>query len=117
MSYVDAYYNKDKDIVNVVERRDGKRVYQDFPAWRTFYIRDDRGSHTSIHGEKVRQIKVKRLKDMHKELRINSDKKIYESDIKPEVRCLAENYLGKDSPKLNVAFFDIEVDCKNYARV
>ena len=110
MSYVDAYYNKDKDIVNVVERRDGKRVYQDFPAWRTFYIRDDRGQHTSIHGEKVRQIKVKRLKDMHKELRINSDKKIYESDIKPEVRCLAENYLGKDSPKLNVAFFDIEVD-------
>lgn len=110
MSYVDAYYNKDKDIVNVVERRDGKRVYQDFPAWRTFYVRDDRGQHTSIHGEKVRQIKVKRLKDMHKELRINSDKKIYESDIKPEVRCLAENYLGKDSPKLNVAFFDIEVD-------
>lgn len=110
MSYVDAYYNKSKDIVNVVERRDGKRVYQDFPAWRTFYVRDDRGSHTSIHGEKVRQIKVKRLKDMHKELRINSDKKIYESDIKPEVRCLAENYLGKDSPKLNVAFFDIEVD-------
>ena len=61
MSYVDAYYNKDKDIVNVVERRDGKRVYQDFPAWRTFYIRDDRGQHTSIHGEKVRQIKVKRF--------------------------------------------------------
>lgn len=110
MSYVDAYYNKDKDIVQVVERRDGKRVYQDFPAWRTFYVRDDRGSHTSIHGEKVRQVKVKRLKDMHKELRINSDKKTYESDIKPEVRCLAENYLGKDSPKLNVAFFDIEVD-------
>ena len=110
MSYVDAYYNKDKDIVNVVERKDGKRIYQDYPAWRTFYVRDDRGSHTSIHGEKVRQVKVKRLKDMHKELRMNSDKKIYESDIKPEVRCLAENYLNLDSPKLNVAFFDIEVD-------
>jgi len=110
MSYVDAYYNKDKDIVQVVERVNGKRIYQDYPAWRTFYVRDDRGSHTSIHGEKVRQVKVKRLKDMHKELRINSDKKIYESDIKPEVRCLAENYLGKDSPELNVAFFDIEVD-------
>ena len=110
MSYVDAYYNKDKDIVQVVERINGKRIYQDYPAWRTFYVRDDRGSHTSIHGEKVRQVKVKRLKDMHKELRINSDKKIYESDIKPEVRCLAENYLGKDSPELNVAFFDIEVD-------
>lgn len=110
MSYVDAYYNRQKDIVNVVERVNGKRVYQDYPAFRTFYVRDDRGSHVSIHGEKVRQIKVKRLKDMQKELRVNSKKKIYESDIKPEVRCLAENYLGKDSPKLNVAFFDIEVD-------
>ena len=110
MSYVDAYYNKDKDIVQVVERVNGKRVYQDYPAWRTFYVRDDSGSHRSIHGEKVRQVKVKRKKDLHKELRMHSDRKIYESDIKPEIRCLAENYLGKDSPKLNVAFFDIEVD-------
>jgi len=110
MSYVDAYYNKDKDIVQVVERVNGKRIYQDYPAWRTFYVRDDSGSHRSIHGEKVRQVKVKRKKDLHKELRMHSDKKIYESDIKPEIRCLAENYLGKDSPKLNVAFFDIEVD-------
>ena len=110
MSYVDAYYNKDKDIVQVVERVNGKRIYQDYPAWRTFYVRDDRGDHKSIHGEKVRQVKVKRTKDMHKELRINSDKKIYESDIKPEVRCLAENYINIESPNLNVAFFDIEVD-------
>ena len=110
MSYVDAYYNKDKDIVQVVERVNGKRIYQDYPAWRTFYVRDDSGSHRSIHGEKVRQVKVKRKKDLHKELRMHSDRKIYESDIKPEIRCLAENYLGKDSPKLNVAFFDIEVD-------
>ena len=110
MSYVDAYYNKDKDIVQVVERVNGKRIYQDYPAWRTFYVRDDSGSHRSIHGEKVRQVKVKRKKDLHKELRMHSDRKIYESDIKPEIRCLAENYLGKDSPKLNVAFFDIELD-------
>ena len=36
MSYVDAFYNRDKDIVQVVERVNGKRVYNDFPAWRTF---------------------------------------------------------------------------------
>ena len=110
MSYVDAYYNKDKDIVQVVERVNGRRIYQDYPAWRTFYVRDDRGDHRSIHNEKVRQVKVKRKKDLHKELRMHSDKKIYESDIKPEIKCLADNYLGQDSPKLNVAFFDIEVD-------
>ena len=110
MSYVDAFYNRDKDIVQVVERVNGKRVYNDFPAWRTFYVKDPRGDHVSIHGDKVRQIKCKRLKDLHKERRINAGKKFYESDLKPEVRCPSENYNGVDSPKLHVAFFDIEVD-------
>jgi len=110
MSYVDAYYNRDKDIVQVIERVDGKRVYNDFPAWRTFYVKDPRGQHLSIHGDKVREVKCKRLKDLHKERRINAGKSLYESDIKPEVRCLSENYNGVDSPKLHTAFFDIEVD-------
>ena len=110
MSYVDAFYNKDKDIVQVVERIKGKRVYNDYPAWRTFYVKDPRGDHISIHGDKVRQIKCKRLKDLHKERKINTGKTFYESDIKPEVRCLSENYNGIDSPTLNTAFFDIETD-------
>jgi len=110
LSYVDAFYNKDKDIVQVVERIKGKRVYNDYPAWRTFYVKDPRGDHISIHGDKVRQIKCKRLKDLHKERKINTGKTFYESDIKPEVRCLSENYNGIDSPTLNTAFFDIETD-------
>ena len=91
MSYVDAYYNKDKDIVNVVERIKGKRVYNDYPAWRTFYVKDPRGDHVSITGDKVRQIKCKRLKDLHKERKINTGKTFYESDMKPEVKCLSEH--------------------------
>ena len=110
MSYVDAFYNKDKDIVQVVERIKGKRVYNDYPAWRTFYVKDPRGDHLSIHGDKVRQIKCKRLKDLHKERKINTGKAFYESDMKPEVKCLSENYNGLDSPTLNTAFFDIETD-------
>ena len=110
MSYVDAFYNKDKDIVQVVERIKGKRVYNDYPAWRTFYVKDPRGDHLSIHGDKVRQIKCKRLKDLHKERKINTGKTFYESDMKPEVKCLSENYNGLDSPTLNTAFFDIETD-------
>jgi DNA polymerase elongation subunit (family B) len=110
LSYVDAFYNKDKDIVQVVERIKGKRVYNDYPAWRTFYVKDPRGDHVSIHGDKVRQIKCKRLKELHKERKINSGKAFYESDMKPEVKCLSENYNGIDSPTLNTAFFDIETD-------
>jgi len=110
LSYVDAFYNKDKDIVQVVERIKGKRVYNDYPAWRTFYVKDPRGDHVSIHGDKVRQIKCKRLKDLHKERKINTGKTFFESDMKPEVKCLSENYNGIDSPTLNTAFFDIETD-------
>lgn len=110
MSYVDAYYNKKDDIVHVVERINGKRVYNDYPAVRTFYVKDPNGDHLSIKGEKVRQIKTKRTKDFHKELKILSGKKLYESDIKPENQCLSEKYNGVDSPVLHTAFFDIEVD-------
>jgi DNA polymerase elongation subunit (family B) len=38
------------------------------------------------------------------------DGQLWESDINPVFRCLAENYMHKDAPKLNVAFFDIETD-------
>ena len=49
-------------------------------------------------------------KKIIKEQRIRSNKKLYENDINPVFRCLEENYLGKETPKLNVVFFDIEVD-------
>ncbi len=41
---------------------------------------------------------------------IHSNKKLYEADINPVFVCLSENYLNQDAPKLNIAFFDIEVD-------
>lgn len=34
--------------------------------------------------------------------------KRWESDVDPIFRCLEQNYKGKEPPKLNVAFFDIE---------
>jgi DNA polymerase elongation subunit (family B) len=49
-------------------------------------------------------------KEFRKELRMHSGKIVYESDINPVFRCLAENYLGADAPKLHTAFFDIETD-------
>lgn len=34
--------------------------------------------------------------------------KRWESDVDPIFRCLEQNYKGKEPPKLNIAFFDIE---------
>jgi len=111
MSYVDAKWDREKDIVSVVERDPKQgRVYRDYPAKYLFYYPDQRGKFKSIHGESLSKVTAKNWKEFIKEQKIHSNHKLYESDINPVFRCLEDNYLNKDSPKLNVAFFDIEVD-------
>jgi DNA polymerase elongation subunit (family B) len=111
MSYVDAYYNRDSDLISIVERdKDGNRHYKEYPAKYLFYYKDPKGKFTSINGDTLSRVTCKNLKDFHKEIKIHSNTKLYESDINVVYRCLEDNYLNQDAPKLNVAFFDIEVD-------
>jgi len=110
MSYVDAYFDRDSDIIRVVERRDGQRHYTEYPVKYTFYYEDPRGKYKSVYGDPLTRIVCKHTKDFRKELAINKNKNLFESDINPIFQCLSENYLNQDAPKLNVAFFDIETD-------
>jgi DNA polymerase elongation subunit (family B) len=111
MSYIDARWDRDKDIVQVIERDPKKgRIYQDYPAKYLFYYPDQKGKYKSLFGENLSRVTAKNFKEFTKEQRIHSGHRLYESDINPVFRCLEENYLGKEPPKLNVAFFDIEVD-------
>jgi DNA polymerase elongation subunit (family B) len=109
MSYVDAVYVKDKDLINVVERVDGVRKFKSFPAHYLFYYPDNKGQYTGIDGKRLTKVAVASNKAFEKEKRIYGHKQLYESDIKPLNRCLETNYLNADAPKLNKAFFDIEV--------
>lgn len=111
MSYVDAIWDRDNDIVKVVERDPKKgRTFHEYPSKYIFYYPDQKGKYTSIFGTPLTKVSCKSWKDFIKEQKIHSGKKLYESDINPVFRVLEENYLGKEDPKLNVAFFDIEVD-------
>ena len=110
MSYVDALYLRDEDQVKVVERVNGKREFKEYPARYIFYYPDPRGKYESVYGEKLSRVVARNLKDYHKELKIHNGKRLHESDINPSFRCLEENYLNLDAPKLHVAFFDIETD-------
>ena len=111
MSYVDAWFDRENDMVRVVERnKAGKREFRDIPARYTFYYEDPKGKHTSIYGTQVTKVVCKTQKDFHKELKIHSNKKIYEADINQVFVCLSENYINAEPPKLNVAWWDIEVD-------
>ena len=110
MSYVDAFFDRDSDIIRVVERKDGKRQFHEYQAKYTFYYKDERGKYKSVYGDPLTRIVCKNTKDFRKEVAINKDKKLFESDINPIFQCLSENYLNNDAPKLNIAFFDIETD-------
>ena len=110
MPYVDAMFDRDQDIIRVVERRDGKRHYTEYPAKYTFYYKDPRGKYKSVYGDPLNRIVCKNTKDFRKEVAINKGKDLFESDINPIFQCLSENYLNQDAPKLNIAFWDIETD-------
>jgi DNA polymerase elongation subunit (family B) len=111
MSYVDALFVRDDDVIKVVERNEqGKRVYKEHPVRYTFYYPDPRGKFTSIYGEPLSRVVCKNSKDFRKELAVASHKELYESDINPIFVHLSETYLNQEAPKLNICFFDIEVD-------
>jgi len=110
MSYVDALFDRAKDRIYIVERVNGLREYREYPANYTFYYDDPRGKFRTIYDTPVSRFNTRNGKEFHKELKINSGKRIWESDINPVFRCLEDNYLGQKSPKLQTAFFDIEVD-------
>ena len=111
MSYVDAIHSRDEDRIYVVERSpQGKREYKEFPTNYVLYYPDPRGKQRSIFNEPVSRFSTRKRTEFEKERRIHSGKKLYESDVNVVFRCLSENYLGVDAPKLHTCFFDIEVD-------
>jgi len=111
MSYVDAFYDREQDIIRIVERgENGQRHYKEYTPRHIFYFADPKGKHQSIKGEPLTRVTCKNIKELRKELAIHNNKKLHESDINPIYRCLEDNYLNVDAPKLNIAFFDIEVD-------
>ena len=111
MSYVDAHFDSEHDRIHVVERINGKREYREYPANYVFYYDDPRGKYKNIFDKPVSRFATRNQKEFRKELKIQGGGKgIYESDINPVFRCLEENYLNAEAPKLQTAFFDIEVD-------
>ena len=110
MSYIDALFDRAKDRIHVVERVNSERVYKEYPADYIFYYDDPRGKFRTIFDTPVSRFATRNSKEYHKELKTLSNKRLWESDMNPIFRCLETNYLGADSPKLQTAFFDIEVD-------
>ena len=56
MPYVDAFFDRDADIIRCVERKDGKRLYNEYQAKYTFYYEDPRGKYKSIFGDQLQRV-------------------------------------------------------------
>jgi len=110
LSYVDALFDRDRDVIHVAERVNGKREYKEYPAEYIFYYEDYKGKHTSIYGKSLTRVRTTSGKSFNKEKKMHQGKRLYESDVNPVFRCLASNYLNAETPKLHKCFFDIEVD-------
>lgn len=107
--YVDAL--QINETINVVERgADGKRVYKEYPADYHVFVNDPKGSHKTIYGNTVKKLQPRTKAERTKLIKMHRQTHIWESDMNPVTRCLEQEYLGKDFPDLNVAFFDIETD-------
>jgi len=110
MSYIDAYHDKARDTIHVVERVNGRREYREYPSRYVFYYKDPKGKFTSIFGDKLERVVCNTSKKFQAEKRMYEHRGLFESDTNIVFRTLADNYLDKEAPDLNIAFFDIEVD-------
>lgn len=108
--YVDAMLDTKNDLVKVVERKNGVRIYQDYPVEHYFYVKDQQGGHRDIYGNQVKKIVPKSKEEKIKIIKSYPEHKLCESDINPTLRCLEKHYLNVPEPNLHVAFFDIETE-------
>ena len=108
--YVDAIHDRDSDKIHVVERTpDGKRRYQEYPANYVLYYSDPKGKYRSLYGDSVSRFSTRKRSEFEKEKRIQSNKEVFESDINVVFRCLSDNYLNVDAPKLHTLCISVKV--------
>lgn len=115
MSYIDAFLEKEKNQILIVERdKSGKRVFNSHTTKYLVYWPSPAGKIKNIFGQSCEKFQTTKIKEFQKEISLlqNSDLRtlLHESDINPVFRCLYDKYKGAEPPQLHVGFFDIEVD-------
>lgn len=112
--YIDAYMERKRtgDILHVAERKNGKRILRQLDPVYEYYVESPTGEHKTIYGTNAKHLEFETQSQMNKsvEQHKNEGLRIFESDCNITFKTLAREYMGKGSPDLNVAFFDIETD-------
>jgi DNA polymerase elongation subunit (family B) len=109
--YVDAFFKRggDSEVIRIVERVGGKRVYREFQPDYHFYVNDPKGTAKSIYGDSVKKMVPRTFGEKQKLVKsVSGNVKKWETDVDPIFRCFEQNYHNAEPPALHVAFFDIE---------
>ena len=110
MSYISAI-TKGNDVLVWERDKTGRREVQYRAPWY-FYVPKEDGKYESIYGDKLTKL-IFSTRDEYRQAKQDCNDRgirMFESDITPEMRILSTEYKGATAPKLNVTFYDIEVD-------
>lgn len=110
MSYLDAFHDRKKDIIHVVERHNGQRIFKKYRVPYRLYHHDPKGKHVSVFGDRLAKYETHNYREFRTMREQLEGQPLFESDCNVVFRCLSEQYLDAKPPKPNTAFFDIEVD-------
>lgn len=112
-TYISAVLTPDREKVRVFSRdSEGRRRITDFDAPYYFFLENKDGDYQDIFGTRLEKVECHSPEEFHTTTSAykNAGIKMWESDIRPEYKVLGEHFYGKKAGKLNITFFDIEVD-------
>lgn len=110
--YVDGYMERKRgsEILHVAERVNGKRVLKELDPVYEYFVESPYGTQKTIHGTMAEKYEFSTYRDMKSSLERHAGLNIFESDCNVTFKTLSKHYMGKESPDLNIMFFDIETD-------
>ena len=112
--YIDAYMERKRtgDILHVAERKKGKRILREVDPVYEYFVESPLGTHKTVYGTMAQQLEFSSQSQMNKSVEQHKLEglRIFESDCNITFKTLAKEYMGKESPELNIMFFDIETD-------
>lgn len=110
--YVGFKINREKGVLDVVERVNGKRCFRVFPLILEWYYQNNGGKFRGYDDKELSRRQFRSLNEFYSSRKRSREAKeiTYERDFKLENKVLYSNYLPTEVPELHISYLDIEVD-------
>lgn len=111
--YISAQTSYDRSTVKVWERTKEGRITKEYPSPFYFFVEHEHGEYRDYKNTPLKKLEFNSFEEYYntvKRLKQNGIS-LWESDIPLEYKVLSQYYYNQDlSEKLNIGFYDIEID-------